>query len=138
MKLDVHGGLEVILMIEVIVGVKYIIKCGFSIMLISYLGGAPAQKVVRGSDLYGRLAVGCVGGWQWFVWQYGSDLYGWCSSDLYGRLTAVVWGRGQGLAVVYGGGGLSHMLMYGKRCSDLFVVQQSFGCGSCAEEGGRR
>ena len=29
-----------------------------------------------GSDLYGRLAVVCMGGWQWFVWEAGGDLYG--------------------------------------------------------------
>ena len=37
---------------------------------------APTRMAEGGSDLYGRLAVNCLGGWQRFVWEGGSDLYG--------------------------------------------------------------
>ena len=49
------------------------------------------------SDLYGRLAVVCVGGWQWFVWEAGSGLCGRLAvGDLYGSGAVVCMGANHG------------------------------------------
>ena len=41
-----------------------------------------------GSDLYGKVAVICRGGWERFAWEGGSDLYGVVSQEIEACLDA--------------------------------------------------
>ena len=57
--------------------------------------------------MYGRVAVNCKGGWQWFVWEGGSDVYG--STAAFGSFipTVLHWQyllslQGEGGSDVYG------------------------------------